>query len=165
MLEGRSQYFLAANGKPFSTKYISKKQIGIRIFLGIITWMNVASTDLTGKDVLLGFDFIQQLAQLRIGISGLYNKRQFKAYTDVHNLFSLQPSPISIHPLMEQFFHLFTESHVEFTHANPLWQNPDFYIRLPFKKNEEINPTKASRAGMTPSDLKLAKEECLQLIQ
>lgn len=66
---------------------------------------------------------------------------------------------------MDEFAHLFSKSHASFNHANPLWKNSDFYVRLPFKKNKEINPTKACHSRMTPTDLKLAKEECLQLLQ
>ncbi|KAH9680027.1 hypothetical protein KPL71_026381 [Citrus sinensis] len=56
------------------------------------------------------------------------------------------------------------ESHSEFTHPNPLWKNKSFFIRLPFKLNEDINPTKATHPGMSPSDLLLAQKECSQLL-
>ena len=46
-----------------------------------------------------------------------------------------------------------------------MWENPDFYIRLPFKKNEDINPTKASHSGMNPEDTKLAEQECEELLK
>ena len=39
-------------------------------------------------------------------------------------------------------------------------ENQDFFIKLPFKLNEDINPTKAIHPGMTPSDLNLAQAEC-----
>ena len=44
-------------------------------------------------------------------------------------------------------------------------ENESFFIKLPFKLNEDINPTKATHPGMTPSDLKLAQQECSQLLQ
>ena len=56
------------------------------------------------------------------------------------------------------------ESHSEFTHPNPLWKNKSFSIELPFKLNEDINPTKATHPGMSPSDLLLAQRECSQLL-
>ncbi|KAH9752342.1 hypothetical protein KPL71_014650 [Citrus sinensis] len=56
------------------------------------------------------------------------------------------------------------ESHSEFTHPNPLWKNKSFFIKLPFKLNEDINPTKATHPGMSPSDLLLAQQECSQLL-
>ena len=46
-----------------------------------------------------------------------------------------------------------------------MWENSDFYIRLPFKKNEDINPTKASHSGMNPEDAKLAEQECKELLK
>ena len=43
-------------------------------------------------------------------------------------------------------------------------EKPKFFIKLPFKLNEDINPTKAIHLGMTPSDLNLAQAECSQLL-
>ena len=42
--------------------------------------------------------------------------------------------------------------------------NPDFLIHLPFKKNENVNPTKASHKGMNPEHLALAKQEISTLL-
>jgi len=38
-----------------------------------------------------------------------------------------------------------------------------FFIKLPFKLNEDINPIKASHLGMNPEHKKLAQDECAQL--
>ena len=38
-----------------------------------------------------------------------------------------------------------------------------FFIKLPFKLNEDINPTKASHSGMNPEHKLLAQEECAHL--
>ena len=42
--------------------------------------------------------------------------------------------------------------------------NPDFFIHLPFKKNEDINPKKASHRGMNPKHLALAQQEICTLL-
>ncbi|OMO87787.1 Zinc finger, CCHC-type [Corchorus capsularis] len=57
------------------------------------------------------------------------------------------------------------ENHSEFLLKceKPLWKNPEFFISLPFKKSESINPTKSSHSGMNPDHLKIAIEECSQL--
>ena len=57
------------------------------------------------------------------------------------------------------------ESHIEFLAkcSNPLWTQSEFFISLPFKKNEDINPTKASHVGMNPEHLILATQEIQQL--
>ena len=56
-------------------------------------------------------------------------------------------------------------SHSEFLkNPNPLWKNPKFFISLPFKKNEDVNPTKASHGGMNPDHLALAKQELTTLL-
>ncbi|KAH9801860.1 hypothetical protein KPL71_001181 [Citrus sinensis] len=39
-----------------------------------------------------------------------------------------------------------------------------FFIKLPFKLDEDINPTKATHPGMSPSDLLIAQQECSQLL-
>jgi hypothetical protein len=44
-------------------------------------------------------------------------------------------------------------------------KNEEFFVKLPFKLNEDINPTKASHRGITPDNLKLTKEECSQLLK
>jgi hypothetical protein len=38
-----------------------------------------------------------------------------------------------------------------------------FFIKLPFKLNEDINPTKASHSGINPEHKTLAQDECAQL--
>ncbi|KAK9042127.1 hypothetical protein V6N11_017206 [Hibiscus sabdariffa] len=59
------------------------------------------------------------------------------------------------------------ESHEEFLSKcdHPLWKNSEFFIQITFKKNEDINPTKASHSGMNPDHQKLAKTECNELLQ
>ncbi|KAK8504932.1 hypothetical protein V6N12_033186 [Hibiscus sabdariffa] len=59
------------------------------------------------------------------------------------------------------------ESHEDFLSKcdHPLWNNPEFYVKLPFKKNEDVNPTKASHTGMNPQHQKLAEAECNELLQ
>ena len=46
-----------------------------------------------------------------------------------------------------------------------MWTNSDFFISIPFKKNEDINPTKASHQGMNPDHYQLALQEVAQLQQ
>ena len=47
---------------------------------------------------------------------------------------------------------------------NPLWKNSKFFIYLPFKKNEDVNHTKASHRGMNPEHLALAIQELSTLL-
>ena len=42
--------------------------------------------------------------------------------------------------------------------------NPDFFIHLPFKKNEDVNPTKASHRGMNLEHLAPTKQEISTLL-
>lgn len=43
--------------------------------------------------------------------------------------------------------------------SHPLWQTRKYFVKLPFKLNEDVNPTKASHSGMNPERLALAIEE------
>ncbi|KAH9792689.1 hypothetical protein KPL71_004228 [Citrus sinensis] len=45
-----------------------------------------------------------------------------------------------------------------------IFPNCVIWTKLPFKLNEDINPTKATHPGMSPSDLLLAQQECSQLL-
>ena len=76
-------HFAAASGKVFTTNYVSRHPVGIQLFPGVIIWIKVIGTELTGKDVLVGFDVISQLKKLNISNTGLYYKRFFKPYTIV----------------------------------------------------------------------------------
>ncbi|KAI4324233.1 hypothetical protein L6164_023787 [Bauhinia variegata] len=49
--------------------------------------------------------------------------------------------------------------HGSFNNVNLLWKNPDLFVNLPFKLNEDINPTKANPLGMRLVDLALPSEE------
>ncbi|KAJ9538379.1 hypothetical protein OSB04_031112 [Centaurea solstitialis] len=57
-------------------------------------------------------------------------------------------------------------SHTEYLmkNKNPLWLNPSFFVSLPFKQNEDVNPTKANYLGMNPHHYKLAVKECSELV-
>ena len=59
------------------------------------------------------------------------------------------------------------DSHTEFLKKcnNPLWLNSEFFVSLPFKENIQTTPTKASHAGMPPTLLQQANEECDQLVK
>lgn len=52
------------------------------------------------------------------------------------------------------------ESHIEFLRKkkNLISLNQEFFIRIPFKKNENINPMKESHSGINPKHLQLTNE-------
>ena len=89
----------------------------------------------------------------------------FQPYIDSQKLFSISSSPPSYDPLKSRFLLHSPKSHSQFLHPTPLWKNKNFFIKLPFKLNDDINQTKATHPGMTPTDLKLAQEECSQLLK
>ncbi|KAH9704956.1 hypothetical protein KPL70_011680 [Citrus sinensis] len=158
------EHFKAVNGKLFTTSLITKKPIGIQIFPNCVIWTNVIGSILPNKDILLGFDILHQLKHLQIIPTGIRVKSMFKPFTNILKLHNLSDTPPSYQDISTKLLSFCPESHIEFTHLTPLWKNESFFIRLPFKLNEDINPTKATHLGMSPSDLLLAQQECSQLL-
>nr|AHC13200.1 polyprotein [Citrus endogenous pararetrovirus] len=158
------EHFKAVNGKLFTTSLITKKPIGIQIFPNCVIWTKVIGSTLPNKDILLGFDILHQIKHLQIIPHGIRVKSMFKPFTDVLKLYNLSETPPSYQDVSTKLLSFCPESHSEFTHPNPLWKNQSFFVKLPFKLNEDINPTKATHPGMSPSDLLLAQQECSQLL-
>ncbi|KAH9698054.1 hypothetical protein KPL71_023860 [Citrus sinensis] len=156
--------FRAVNGKLFTTSLITTKPIGIQIFPNCVIWTKVIGSTLPNKDILLGFDILHQIKHLQIIPTGIRVKSMFKPFTDILKLYNLSETPQSYQDISTKLLNFCPESHSEFTHPNPLWKNKSFFIKLPFKLNEDINPTKATHPGMSPSDLLLAQKECSQLL-
>jgi len=158
-------YFIAANGKMFKTELVSKNPIGIRFFPECIVWAKIIGSKLPDRDILIGMDVFSNTGALRILPTGLRFKKKFQAFVNTAKLFSLHEGPLDLTTIKTKLSPLCANNHKEFRHSHPLWKNPEFFIDLPFKLNEDINPTKASHPGMSPSDLLLAKQECLDLLQ
>ncbi|KAH9716855.1 hypothetical protein KPL71_021598 [Citrus sinensis] len=158
------EHFKAVNGKLFTTSLITKKPIGIQIFPNCVIWTKVIGSTLPNKDILLGFDILHQIKHLQIIPTGIRVKSMFKPFTNLLKLYNLSETPQSYQDISTKLLSFCPESHSEFTHPNPLWKNKSFFIKLPFKLNEDINPTKATHPGMSPSDLLLAQQECSQLL-
>ncbi|KAL4336066.1 hypothetical protein GQ457_07G043400 [Hibiscus cannabinus] len=158
--------FSTASSDEFVTKLISKP-ITIQFFPGCSVRTTVLGSKLTGKDLVVGFDLYRQAKFLRIIPDGIRYKQMFKPFVDISRLFLVQPTE-EIKVLMETLkSRSCAESHEDVLSKcdHPLWKNPEFYVKLPFKKNEDINPTKASHTGMNPEHQRLAETECNELVQ
>ncbi|KAL4388578.1 hypothetical protein GQ457_09G008110 [Hibiscus cannabinus] len=158
--------FSTASNEIFTT-YLISKPITIQFFPGCSIRTTVLGSRLPGKDILLGFDIFNQVRLLRITPRGIEYRRMFKPFVQIERLFLTQ-STEEVQSLIEDLkARSCAESHEDFLSKcdHPLWQNPEFYVKLPFKKNEDINPTKASHTGMNPEHQKLAIAECSELLQ
>ncbi|KAH9698032.1 hypothetical protein KPL71_023850 [Citrus sinensis] len=162
--KNHTEYFRAANGQLFQTNLITKKPVGIQFFPNCVLWVNIVGSDLPDKDLLIGFDILHLIKKLQITASGIRFKQMFQPYTNVLRLFVLSDTPPPYTFIKNQLLPFCLESHNLFSHSIPLRKNQDFFIKLPFKLNKYINPTKGIHPGMTPSDLKLAQAECSQLL-
>ncbi|KAH9780657.1 hypothetical protein KPL71_008160 [Citrus sinensis] len=109
------------------------------------------------------FDILHQIKHLQIRPNGIRVKSMFKPFTDILKFYNLSETPQPYQDISNKLLSFCPESHSEFTHPNPLWKNKSFFIQLPFKLNEDINPTKATHPRMSPSDLLLTQQECSQL--
>ena len=163
--EPHSKLFRAVNGETFETTLITKKPIGIQFFPNCIIWKKIVASKLPDKDLLIGFDILHLVKNLFLTSSGVRYKQMFLPYTDTLRLYALSETPSPYSHISQKLLEFCPENHSQFHHPSPLWKNEQFFIQLPFKLNEDINPTKASHPGMSPSDLLLAKQECSQLLQ
>ena len=139
------------------------KPILIRIFPTLTIKHQVLESPSIGRDLLIGFDILHQIPSLRWSSKVLSHKQHLLTWTQVPHLFVVDPYDSLRFQIINDCC---VNSHSEFLQKNPdpLWMNPDFFIHLPFKKNEEVNPTKASHRGMNPKHLALAKQEISTLL-
>ncbi|GJS83600.1 putative reverse transcriptase domain, viral movement protein [Tanacetum coccineum] len=162
------QNFMAANGEKFVIDKISVP-INIRLFPKCVIKRRLLGSSSHGKDLLIGFDILHKLPNLRWSGEGLHYRSFFNPWTAMHRLFvaSITPPIFNISSIKQRLIQTYcASSHTEFLtkHPSPLWLNPSFFVSLPFKQNEDVNPTKASHPGMNPDHYQLAKEECEQLV-
>ncbi|KAL0295483.1 UNVERIFIED_CONTAM: polyprotein [Sesamum radiatum] len=111
-----------------------------------------------------GFDLYHKAQKLQVLPTGLKYKRYFQPFSTIPRIFAITDAPAPYADISNKLKQCCADSHADFKHPHPLWKNPEFFIQLPFKLNEDANPIKASHPGMTPDDLVLAREECNQLL-
>ncbi|KAH9769493.1 hypothetical protein KPL71_012022 [Citrus sinensis] len=130
----------------------------------IIFHQQLLSLDTTIPIPSIKLQILHQSKHLQILPNGIQVKSMFKPFTDILKLYNMSETPQPYQDISNKLLSFCPESHSEFTHPNPLWKNKSFFIKLPFKLNEDINPTKATHPRMSPSDLLLAQQECSQLL-
>nr|GEU83963.1 putative zinc finger, CCHC-type [Tanacetum cinerariifolium] len=159
------QTFMAANGENFVIDKISIP-INIRLFPKCLIKRRLLGSSSHGKDLLISFDILHKLPNLRWTSEGLHYRSFFNPWTAMHRLFVVSITP-PINNIKQRLIQpCCASSHTEFLtkHPLPLWLNLSFFVSLPFKQNEDVNPTKASHPGMNPDHYQLTKEECEQLV-
>ncbi|MED6177164.1 hypothetical protein PIB30_095422, partial [Stylosanthes scabra] len=156
--------FTAINQEVFTIDLISRENVGLQLFSEVTTWVRVLGSDLLDKDVLFGYDAYYRTRGVSIWPNGLKHKKQFLPFSTTNGVFEISNAPAEYEEIQQRLLKACCDSHDKFTHPHPLWKNREFFIKLPFKKNEDINPTKATHSGMNLEDLKLAKEECAVLL-
>ncbi|KAH9671162.1 hypothetical protein KPL70_017249 [Citrus sinensis] len=137
-------HFRAASGKLFSTKLRTKSRIGIQLFPKLTVWTHVIGSSLPDKDLLLGFDILFQAQKIQVLPTGLRFQSMFQPYTDQLKLYHLAQSPPDYQSISAQLLRFCPPNHLAFAHPHPLWKNPAHFVKLPFKLNEDLNPTKAT---------------------
>nr|GEU88583.1 putative reverse transcriptase domain, viral movement protein [Tanacetum cinerariifolium] len=162
------QNFMAANREKIFIDKISVP-INIQLFPKCMIKRRLLGSSSHGKDLLIGFDILHKLPNLCWISEGLHYRSFFNTWTAMHRLFvaSITPPIFNINIIKQRLIQTCcASSHTEFLtkHPLPLWLNPSFFVSLPFKQNEDVNPTKASHPGMNPDHYQLAKEECEQLV-
>ncbi|XP_043725512.1 uncharacterized protein LOC122672074 [Telopea speciosissima] len=153
------QYFIAADGKTFFVDLISKDPVKFKIFPLLTVSHRVLGSSLPDRDALIGFDLLTKFPGLQWSSHGLTYKKQTLPWITTPTLLSHTSLLDDIRQKL--ISECCADSHTGFLTKcdHPLWKNSKFFIRLPFKKNEDANPTKASHSGMNPAHLALAQEE------
>ena len=108
-----------------------------------------------------------QTPQMRILLREIRFKGSYRPYTHISRIFLAEAfDEKELKEIKALLCESCADSHFDFLKKwpNPLWKNPDFFVRLPFKKNEDINPTRATHTGMKPEELELAHKEWQQLL-
>jgi len=157
--------FKAASREVFTTVLMTKKNIGIRFFPDCTIHTKVIGTYLPRKDILIGIDVYTQLRGIQLLPNGVRYKKSFKPFNPLMKIFSLSETPLEYEEYKEKLLRMCADNHDLFQHPKPLWKNEEFFVQLPFKLNEDINPTKAIHYRMTPSDRQAALEECQKLLK
>ncbi|XP_027158389.1 uncharacterized protein LOC113760009 [Coffea eugenioides] len=162
--------FRGADGNLFETRFVTKNPITLKLLPDCCVSSKFLGANFTGKDLLLGFDLYRQNKYLITG-NGIKSKKFFKPFIEIPKLYLIQEESVQQDQLQQFQKQIIQEScstnHQEFLQKcdHPLWENSEFFIQLHFKKNEDINPTKASHSGMNPNDTKLAEQECQELLK
>ncbi|KAL4563654.1 hypothetical protein LXL04_027699 [Taraxacum kok-saghyz] len=159
------QTFYAANGQTFVVNKVNIP-INIRLFPRCVIRHRFLGCNSVAKDVLIGFDLILKLLDMRFLLTGLRYKSFFNPYSPVQRV--CMTTPVSIDTIRQSIIQTScANSHTEFLKKNPspLWLNPDFFVELSFKQNEDVNPTKASHPDMNPDHYQLAVQECDDLVE
>nr|GEY24434.1 hypothetical protein [Tanacetum cinerariifolium] len=162
------QNFMAANGEKIVIEKISIP-INIRLFPKCVIKRRLLGLSSHGKDLLIGFDILHKLPNLRCSSEGLHYIIFFNPWTAMHHLLvaSIAPPTFNINNIKQRLIQTCcASSHTEFLtkHPSPLWLNPLFFVSLPFKQNEDVNLTKSSHPEMNHDHYQLAKEEREQLV-
>ncbi|WVZ19362.1 hypothetical protein V8G54_006684 [Vigna mungo] len=118
----------------------TKTIIGIKFFSECTIWEKVIGSKLSGKDILIGIDIFSDADKLQILPTSLKYKREFKPFVETSTLFSLPESSLDIERVKKKLLSLCADNHEGFSHPKPLWKNPYFFVKLPFKLNEDVNP-------------------------
>ncbi|KAK9011412.1 hypothetical protein V6N11_044263 [Hibiscus sabdariffa] len=161
-----TRIFHTASNDEFATHLISKP-ITVQFFLGCSIKSTVLGSRLSGKDLVVGFGMYTRAKHLRIVPDGLKYKQMFKPFVEILRLYLVEPAEKITMISEELKAKSCAESHEDFLSKcdHPLWKKSQFFIKLPFKKNEDVNPTKASHTGMNPEHQKLAETKCNDLLQ
>ncbi|PKI49695.1 hypothetical protein CRG98_029940 [Punica granatum] len=163
-----TKHFSTASSEVFFTHLISRP-LKILFFPGCYLITRVLGSALPRKDIFVGWDVITKFNKLRMMPKEVRFKHYFQPYVQTPRLFMAQEDEVKqiLSELVQELKqHSCANSHSEFLEKCPhqLWKNVQFFVKLPFKKNEDINPTKARHSGMNHEHQKLATVECTKLL-
>jgi hypothetical protein len=143
--------FQTANREIFKAT-ISRHKLGIKFFPDYLVWIHVYRIKLHGRDILIVWGCYCKAQQLRILLKGLRYKGYFQPYSLITHMYAISDAPVCFEHITNKLKFLCADSHITFQHPSPLWKNEEFFVKLLFKFNENINLTKATHPSITPDD-------------
>ncbi|KAG5586187.1 hypothetical protein H5410_046621 [Solanum commersonii] len=151
-----------------TTRVITKNFITKEFFPGVQYRTKLLGSIILGTDLLIGFDIYKQLNdRIKEKTQGIAFRDKFKPYTTTTRLFPIMEDKRVKNMNCQLVEESCADSHREFLkkHDKPLWLNEEFFIRLPFKRNESINATRERHYGMNPEHLQLVKKKYDELLE
>ncbi|ESQ44802.1 hypothetical protein EUTSA_v10003417mg, partial [Eutrema salsugineum] len=165
------QEFRVANSGSLTVK-LKSKPVTIELFPGCQITTEVLGSSAPGKDLILGWDSYHTFKKnfdISIETRGMRWKAFYKAFTTIPRLFTVEGVITQDFEKIKEEIAIVScpDSHTDFLQKcdKSLWLNSEFFVSLPFKENVHTTPTKASHAGMPPTLLTQANEECDQLVK
>lgn len=75
-------------------------------------------------------------------------------------IYSLSNIPYVYEEIKSKLLKISANSNNKFLYLEPLWNDENYFVQLPYKLNEDVKSTISTHPGMSPSHYSLATKGC-----